>query len=148
MAANPTLRDELRAKRAGTERIERLRQTAAEVAASAVDAILKTLLGPNESTAARPEEANGCVQSAQVKVTHKSSPPPAAPPRAGLPLIKRKSSLLGGLAATPRSDNNNSGPLPRQFHINERARISSELNDVLNPSAPQLPECELGGRSA
>ena len=56
VAANPTLRDELRAKRAGTERIERLRQTAAEVA-SAVDAILKTLLGPNESTAARPEEA-------------------------------------------------------------------------------------------
>ena len=68
------------------------------------------------------------------KVTHKSSLTTGGA-SGGLPLIKRKSSLLGGLAATPRSDNNNSGPLPRQFHINERARISSELNDVLNPSA-------------
>ncbi len=134
VAANPTLRDELRAKRAGTERIERLRQTAAEVA-SAVDAILKTLLGPNESTAARPEEARMAAYKARKsKVTHKSSLTTGGA-SGGLPLIKRKSSLLGSLAATPRSDNNNSGPLPRQFHINERARISSELNDVLNPSA-------------
>ena len=134
VAANPTLRDELRAKRAGTERIERLRQTAAEVAA-AVDAILKTLLGPNESTAARPEEARMAAYKARKsKVTHKSSLTTGGA-SGGLPLIKRKSSLLGSLAATPRSDNNNSGPLPRQFHIDERARISSELNDVLNPSA-------------
>ena len=44
------------------------------VMASAVDAILKTLLGPNESTAARPEEARMAAYKARKsKVTHKSS---------------------------------------------------------------------------